>query len=37
LLQRTSQDGVFDPAGGIVSMLPAFAYAERLTDWPEAP
>jgi hypothetical protein len=34
LLQRGSKDRVFDPAGGIVSMPPAFAYPERLTDRP---
>jgi hypothetical protein len=32
LLERGPQDGVFDPAGGIGSMSPAFAYPESLTD-----
>jgi hypothetical protein len=36
LLQRGSRDRVCYPAGGIVSMPPAFACPESLTDWVKA-
>ncbi len=35
--ERTSQERVFYLAGGIATMLPAFAYPERLTGCAKPP